>query len=39
MLKYMHTSQRGGDIMSKTKEIMKIVAKNKGVITTNQLTD
>jgi len=25
--------------MSKTKEIMKIVAKNKGVITTNQLTD
>lgn len=25
--------------MSKTKDIMKIVAKNKGVITTNQLTD
>lgn len=39
MLKYMHISQYKGDTMSKSKEIMKFVAKNNGVITTNQLAN
>lgn len=39
MLKYMHISQKRDDTMSKTKDIMKFVTKNNGVITTNQLTN
>ena len=39
MIKYMHISQYRGDIMSKTKDVMKFVTKNTGVITTNQLTN
>jgi predicted transcriptional regulator of viral defense system len=38
MVIYMHIRQKDG-IMSKTKDIMKFVEKNKGVITTKQLTN